>query len=151
MEALINPSLSYANEAYTLGQRAYDHRGFEYMFIRVSSSFGVHPGLSVAIDESYEGLRAVPASAHVGDRLGVAMSVLDGDPGQDQYGWVSIYGVGEVDARPNTAAHTHLYTGAGGRVGDVTTSQERLHNIYLTTANGGSNALTPAVWYYPRY
>ena len=147
----INPELSYDHEAYRLGQREFDDKGNEYMFVRVTSTFGVTAGMVAAIAENFITQRGAAANGEDGDRVGVAMSTLDGDPGVDQYGWVSIYGTGMVLATTSTARNTHLYTSAGGRVGDVTTNQERLFKIVLTAARIGSNGPAPAVWYYPRF
>ena len=147
----VNPALTYDHEAYRLGQREFDDLGNEYMFVRVTSTFGVTAGMVAAIAENFITQRGAAANGEDGDRVGVAMSTLDGDPGIDQYGWVSIYGTGMVLATSATVHNTHLYTSAGGRVGDVTTNQERLHHIYLTATRGGSNGPAPAVWYYPRF
>ena len=138
--------------ALQLGQREFDHKGNEYLFVRVTTIFGLGPGQAAAVNEENIAERANDqVKGEDGDRVGIAMSRLDGDPGFDQYGWVSIYGVGMIQARQNTAANQHIYTSSGGRIGDVSTGQERIFKIVLTTARGGGNGLAPAVWYYPHY
>ena len=148
--AQINPLLKYDFEAYTRGQRAFDHLGNEYLFGQVSDlSFSTLPtagsGAVILADGTIR--RMAAGHGQIGDRIGVSLQSM----GSNEYGWVQIYGSGIIQAAANASRNVHLYTSSGGRFGDVTTNQERLRRIYLTETRGPSNGPAPAVWAYPFY
>ena len=110
----VDPTRIYTTPEFTLGQRLMDHQGFEYMFVYVPDVQFANMGRGdgAAINELYEARRLAAGHGDVGDMAGVAITAIH----RGHYGWISIYGVGVVDATRNTAAHTNLYTSSGGRV-----------------------------------
>ena len=130
---------------HTLGQRGRDNRGFEYIYVKAANDIAQNQ--TAVIDEDATASAITNANTDRGDRVGVA---LDTGIGSGRYGWLCIYGVGDISVGTSVAANANLYTSStAGVLNDTATSQQRLQEIHLTTGTGSSAALAPAVWTYP--
>ena len=130
---------------HTLGQRGRDNRGFEYIYVKAANAIAQHE--TAVIDEDASARAITNANTDRGDRVGVA---LDTAIGSGRYGWLCIYGVGDISVRASAAANSNMYTsGTAGDLDDTSSGQQRLQEIHLTTARGGTAGLAPAVWTYP--
>ena len=129
---------------HTLGQRGRDHRGDEFIFAKASSAISARQ--VVIVDENHNAYPVTAANSDRGDRGAVA----EHDVASGSYSWFSIYGKGNIHVLASAAASASLYTSAtAGSLDDASASQNRIQNIYLTTARGGSAGVAPGVWYYP--
>lgn len=127
---------------HTLGQRAQDHRGFEYMFVRAAANIGSQRAL--AIDHSF-GASAATAANCDGTKAGVSTHEIP----NGSYGWVSIFGSGGVHSGTASTGQT-LYTDSthAGEVNDSASSQIAIHNLVLRS-NVTTRGIGQAIWNYP--
>ena len=131
-------------QQHTHGQRARDHRGFEYIFVKAGSA--ITAGRTTVVDEEHGSHHVTNANSDRGDRAGVAFV----DIPSGHYGWICIYGVGNVRVAANCGANRNIYTtSTAGVLDDTASGQQLITGIYLTTARGGTAGAAPAVWSYP--
>ena len=144
-KAIFDPGRVTTDREFQPGQRMTDVSGEEYMFVQAGAA--VTANRVVVIDKDYQAAHISAARGGVGDRVGVAKNAI----ANDSYGWVSIYGKGNIMASAGCAAGTQLYTSTqAGQLDDGTGGgAERVDRIALTTARGGAAGLSPAIWTYP--
>ena len=145
-ESIFNPTLVTTGRTYKPGQRMRDVNGEEYIFVQADSA--ITANRVVVVTEDYKAQNITGARADPGDLVGVAKTAIP----DESYGWVSIWGKGDVQAAATAAANSRLYTmgNPAGQVDDATSSQQHpLAGIVLTTTRGASAGTTAAVWSYP--
>lgn len=84
----------------------------------------------------------------IGQACGVAQVAF----ADDDYGWLQIYGVTNVQVSASAAANVALNSTAtdGQLDDDATTGAEVIDGIVLTTARGGTAGTAPGYLQYPR-
>lgn len=126
---------------HTLGQRAQDDKGFDWVFVRMTE--GVQTHRIVAIDGNHAAAPCT-ASNSPGRRAAVATHAI----GSGDFGWVCVWGSGSIRTGSASAGHA-LYTDTtAGRLNDTASSQTRCHGIYLLS-NASSQGNHSGMWAYP--
>ena len=120
-----------------------DHRGFEYMFVRAANSLTLHH--TAVMRNDYTARMITTLAARPVDRVGVALFAIP----QNSFGWVCIWGVGNINVAASCARRVHLYTTSNSGRLDDDNSTERVLGIVLNTSRGGTAGNAPAVWHYP--
>ena len=139
-----NPELIYLTPEFNLGQRAWAHDGREYVFCKIDGEDNQVDHRMCYYNENYEGRATVADELHTGLRVGLKDNPDMIPGGREAYMWLLIYGVGTVFAASNTDAHADIYTAdQWGRVGDSSTNQHRLRNIYTLEDIGGHEGIHP--------
>ena len=134
-------SRTYAAGAHehTPGQRGRDHRGYEYIFVKAGST--VPANHAAVVTETHEALQITNIRTDRGDRVAIAFERLN----DGRYGWLCIYGTGDLFVQANCAANTTLYTsGDAGVLDDSAAGQQQVSAITLTTARGGADWTGPS-------
>ena len=143
---IFDPTLVTAAPGHTLGMRAQDDNGEEFIYVQAGGSIAIRR--VVVITEAFQAQTVTAALGAIGDRCGVVPVAF----ADNEYGWVSIYGTGNIYTRASCAPNTRLYTSAtAGTLDDTATSQEEIKNIYQTTAAVGSAGQRASIWTYPAF
>ena len=145
MRDVFNPSKTYATadvSEYRIGQRITNYDGEEFLFVKAAAAITV--GMVVLIGEAFNGRGATTGNAAKEDRIGVAKTAI----ANGFYGWVCIYGSGDISVAASCGADVALNTtGTAGRADDAST--EVIDGIKLTTARSGTAGNAPGLWHYP--
>lgn len=106
----------------------------------VSFDESVADGQVGTIDESYNFALADTTETAPGNGQGLDVGVARATGTSSQFGWVQVYGAGDVQVAASCAAYTELNsTGTGGQIDDdATAGAEVIPGIVLDTAQGGS-------------
>lgn len=127
--------IRFDRPGHKVGTRAADHRGYEYIYVHANGAIAQYD--FVVFDETFEGYQGTKALAEDHCSVGVAQVAL----ADNDYGWVMVKGVGEVNALTSCAAEVQLYTSAtAGHLDDADASQHAVIGIRLSTAVGGGGA-----------
>jgi len=132
---------------FSVGDRAVDHNGNEYLFVLAGAGGFTGDGYVVIVDEVYGGVQLSTSNDARGDIVGVAKAAV----AASSYGWVQVKGVANVQVAASCAANVRLNTTAtAGQIDDDgTTGAMQVQGIYLTTARAASAGTAPGVLNYP--
>lgn len=139
--------LTASGVGFAVGDRFASHDGKEYVFVKASAAIAQYD--AVTYDETYNTTVAPLSTSNdaAGDRIGVApVAIASGS-----FGWLQIYGVGQVNAIASTAANAQLGSSAtAGMVDDVISAGfATIDGLYLTATRGGTNGPAACVMNYP--
>lgn len=134
-----NTTIIDSSQSATLGMRAIDGQGNEYVYLKgVSSTVA---GDWVVFDENYATTRLV--AGEVGP-VAIAMAVIDST---DEFGWYQIFGVNTIARTDTISADAALYIdGTAGRVDDLGVPGDLVIGAYSMTADS-SNVATVFIIY----
>lgn len=120
---------------HAVGTRYTDHRGYEYIYVHANGAISQYD--FVVFDETFEAYELTTALAIDHPSGGVAqVAAADND-----YLWLLVKGVGQVNALALCAAEVQLYSsGTAGHLDDADASQHAIIGIRLSAAVGGAPA-----------
>ena len=142
-ERLFDPAHVDTAIQFTLGQRLMDQKAQEYLYVKAEEA--INKGSVVRVDEAHSA-HLMSTAAVIGNRVGVAAATL----AKDNFGWVSIYGVGNLNVKANTGADRTLYSNATSGTLSATAANDRVDGIVVTTAKGAGDGLAAGMWQYPQ-
>lgn len=121
---------------HTLLERSHDEAGNEYVYVQASGAIDQYD--CVVVDEAGQAASATVTTTATafGDMAGAPQVAL----ADNEYGWVQIFGVGEVNVLISCAANIAINSTAtaGTLDDDATSGAEVIAGITLTVAEGGS-------------
>ena len=131
---------------HTPGQELQDHRGWKFMFVKASAASISAHHTCVIQNNGQTARHTTTANADVGRPCGIPFFAIP----RNHFGWLCIWGAGQINVAASCSADAHLYTtSTGGRLDDASASQSRIQNIGLTSNRSGTAGLASAVWCYP--
>jgi hypothetical protein len=139
-------TITTADRQFALGDCAYGSDGSAWVYVQANGAI-TGDGYVCTIDEDWQAYMLTTSNDAEGDILGVAdVAFADND-----YGWLQIKGVCGVLVAANCAANTRINaTATAGQLDDDgTAGAHEAWGIWLTTACGGSAAVTAAVLNFP--
>lgn len=130
---------------FALGARVNAEDGQVYMYVHASAAISQYD--VVGISETFEAAPLTKAMADDGWGIGAAqVAFADND-----FGWVCISGVAEINVLASCAPDVKLYTtGTAGKLDDATASQTAIDGIVQADAAVTSAANTTAILTWPR-
>jgi hypothetical protein len=128
-------------KGFSLGDRVCSHDGKDFVFVQAGGAIAAND--AVAIAEDYQAIALTTAAAEDGHKIGVAPVAF----ADDEYGWVQVRGVCELNVLGAYAADGILYTTAtAGSLDDAAaTTLCRIHGLIGTEA-GTTGATTVAAF-----
>ena len=148
MERAFDPVETYKTPDFAPGQRLKDHLANEYIFVKATSAItGSDTARDVVVINADHGAAPITAArALPGRRAGVAVASI----AQNSWGWVSIYGTGNVSVKAACGKDAKLYpSDAGGTVDDTLVADKAVLGLTLKTARGAADGVAPGYWAYP--
>lgn len=119
--------------------------GQKYMYVHASGAIAQYD--VVGISETFEAAPLTKAMADDGWMIGAAQVAL----ADNDFGWVAVQGVVEVNVLASCAPDVALYTtGTAGKLDDNSTSQTKIDGIVQVDAAVTSATNTTAILTYPR-
>lgn len=119
-----------------------DAKGSRFMYVQADGAV-TGPGYVVSIDPTGQAVMVSTSNDARGNPIGVAVVAM----ADNEYGWVQIKGPCQVRVAASAAANARLNTTAtAGQIDDDGTSGAfPIEGLVLTTANGVSAGLAPAI------
>lgn len=130
---------------FGLGDRYTDDVGNEYVFVKAGGTIGAS---NVAVyDEDYEANAAANDESDFGALVGVAQAAMT----EDDYGWLMVKGITDIQVAASAAANVQLATTTtAGQIDDATgAGTKNLVGIILTTARGSGAGTAPGQVNFP--
>ena len=125
----INPALTYENEAYTIGSRADDDKGNEYVFVKVTETCQQWRFVVYYPNNGFSARKTTASRCNIGDRVGVAQVNIP----DDHYAWLMIYGTTLGRLAGSASDHDTLgTTGQAGQLRQTSGSQSRIDDVHAT-------------------
>lgn len=131
-----------ASEKWALGTRIQKHDDREYMYVEANEALTA--GNAVLVHEDYGAEQIDATSAAPGTGQGMPAGLVVATIASGGFGWIQIYGPGDVSLNVATscAAHTMLHaTATPGRLDDaIAAGLERIDGIVCTAAESSNAA-----------
>lgn len=123
---------------FTLGQRACDADGNEYVYVQANGAVTANDVVILSAAFQADAITSTNSTDLIGAKIGVAKGTL----ADDDYGWVQIYGTATINVGSSCAANTTLNTTTtAGRIDDNATSgAETIFGLVTTAAESGNEA-----------
>lgn len=135
-----------ASPTFGVGTRMRGADGSEWVYVQASGAI-TGAGYAVVIDEDFQAAMATNATALRGLSIGIAGTAF----ADDEYGWVQIYGVCDIQVAASCAANAAITsTTTAGQLDDAAgTGTKNILGLVLTTARAASAGTAPGVLSYP--
>lgn len=123
-------------KGFTVGARASDYNGKEYVFCQVNSAVAAYDVVHIPSDTFIAaGLTTALSAASEG--IGVAQYAL----ASGEYGWIQIYGACKVKCLGSCAKSVTLYsTTTAGSLDDATASNYEIRGVQILSTNPSATA-----------
>ena len=134
--------------AFALGDVAWGSDGSAWVYVQASGAI-TGSGYSCVIDEDWQAAMATVTTT--ASAFGQLVGVPATDFADDDYGWLQVFGVCEVQVAASAAANLTLNsTATGGTLDDNDLSgSEEINGLILTTARAASAGTAPALLTWP--
>jgi len=133
----INPTQTVASlnegKGFALGTLGQDNEGNVYVYCQASGAI-TGEGYACFIDESFQAALLSTSNDDFGDRVGIAPVAF----ADNEYGWVQVYGICNIQVAASAAANAVLMTTATAGQLDDTATGVSVAGAILTTARGGT-------------
>lgn len=130
---------------FQVGKRVTGQDGQEYMYVHASAAIAQYD--VVGISETFEAAPLSKAMADDGWMIGAAQVAL----ADNDFGWVCVKGVAEINVLASCAPDVTLYTtGTAGSLDDNSTSQTKIAGVVQVDAAVTSATNTTAILTFPR-
>ena len=135
-----------ASPTFGVGTRIRGANGSEWVYVQAAGAI-TGAGRAVVIDEDFQAAMVTTANALRGLSIGIAAAAF----ADDDYGWVQIYGVCDIQVAASCAANVGIAaTATAGQLDDaVGTGTKNILGLVLTTARAASAGTAPGVLSYP--
>ena len=131
---------------FGLGDRYVDNAGREYVFVKFGTGGATGAGYMMVIDAAFGAVMTTNTTAVRGLRVGPAQAAA----AVDEFGWVQIYGSGNVWTDVAVVNAAMASTTTAGQIDDAAgTGTKQLLGVSLTTAKTTAAGLAPAFLNYP--
>lgn len=133
-------------KSFSAGDRYVAFNGNEFVYVQASGAI-TGAGYVVTIDETYQAAMISTSNDAGGDLVGVAAAVF----ADNDFGWVQVKGVCDIQVAASAAANVGLNTTAtaGQLDDDATATTYKIDGLVLTTARTSSAGTAPGVVNYP--
>lgn len=124
-------------KSFAVGDRYVAFNGNEFVYVQASGAI-TGAGYVVTIDETYQAAMISTSNDAGGDLVGVAAAAF----ADNDFGWVQVKGVCDIQVAASAAANVALNTTttAGQLDDDGTTASYDIVGLVLTTAQGSGGA-----------
>lgn len=124
-------------KGFTVGTRAQDYNGKEYVFVQSASAIAAYDVVNIPHDGSFIAAGLTTTTAPTGQAIGVAPAALaSGD-----YGWVQIYGNARISVLGSAAKGINLWTtSTAGALDDATASNYQVQGLVILSTNPTASA-----------
>lgn len=135
-----------AGRGFGLGDRYVDHTGREFVFVTFGVGGATGAGYACVVNENFSAVMTTNAAALRGQQVGIAQAAA----AAGEFGWLQIYGNGNVWSAVAVANAAMATTTTAGEIDDAAgTGTKQILGLSLTTARTGSAGLAPAILNYP--
>ena len=138
----VNPTKAYTEAEFTLGALAWDRDGKAYRFVKFDGA--VVEGASVDLKPGYNCSKTINTS-NIGTPVGYART----DVPDNGYGWVQVYGDGDIRVGANAVRYMPLKSTATAGVTDDAGTRS-ISGVWLSTSRSGTVGLAPAWINFPQ-
>lgn len=122
-------------QRHTLGTRAWDPNGNEYIYMQGVANVIV--GTVVTFDENFV---TAEITANAVGRVAVARAIVDA---VTEFGWFQIYGESLVTRADATADNTAAYIdGTAGRIDDAVVAGDQVHGMMIRSISAANLCIT---------
>jgi hypothetical protein len=135
-----------AGRGFGLGDRYVDHLGREFVFVTFGAGGATGAGYVCSINADFSAVMATNTLALFGQHVGIAQAAAVAG----EFGWLQIYGNGQVWSDVAVVAVRMQTTTTAGQIDDASgTGTKQIPGLSLTAARTGSAGLAPAILTYP--
>lgn len=135
-----------AGRGFGLGDRYTDHVGREFVFVTFGSGGATGAGYVCTIDANFSAVMATNAASLRGQQVGIAQAAA----ASGEFGWLQIYGNGQVWTDVAVANAAMATTTTAGQIDDAAgVGTKQILGLSLTAARVSTAGLAPAILTYP--
>lgn len=131
---------------FGLGDRYTDSAGREYVFVTFGAGGATGAGYVCTVNENFSAVMATNAASLRGQHVGIAQAAA----AQGEFGWLQIYGNGNVWTDVAVANAAMATTTTAGQIDDAAgVGTKQIIGLSLTAARVSTAGLAPAILTYP--
>lgn len=135
-----------AGRGFGLGDRYTDNVGREYVFVTFGAGGATGAGYVCTVNENFSAVMATNTASLRGQHVGIAQAAAVAG----EFGWLQIYGNGQVWTDAAVANAAMATTTTAGQIDDAAgTGTKQIIGLSLTAARVSTAGLAPAILTYP--